>query len=123
MPSDKLFYAKVLSDKYKSGTHELGFNRSLFEKIIKKKGEVNKQIYDKLFISIDNIRSKSKIKLIDMEKLRFRVDINLDSRLLETTEPIDLTTTKNIRFIEKEINKEMENQIKQMLEFFKKKTG
>lgn len=33
----------------------------------------------------------------------------------------DLTTTKNIKFIEKEINKEMEKQIKQMLEFFKKK--
>ncbi|MEH6994774.1 Ger(x)C family spore germination protein [Neobacillus drentensis] len=120
LPSDKLFYAKILNDKYKSGTHELGFKRSLFEKIIKTQGRKNREVYDKLFISIDNIRSQSKIKLIDKEKLRFRVDVTLDSRLLEATEPLDLTTTKNIKFIEKKVNKEMEKQIKQLLEYFKK---
>ena len=37
--SDRLFYAKVMSDRYKSGTHELGFDRSKFKKIIKNKDE------------------------------------------------------------------------------------
>ena len=78
----------------------------------------DKQVYDKLFISIDNIRSQSKLKLIDKDKLRFRVEIKLDSRLLETTEPLDLSITKNIKFIEKEISKEMEKQIKQLLKIF-----
>ncbi|WP_251635006.1 Ger(x)C family spore germination protein [Neobacillus niacini] len=121
LPSNKLFYAKVLYDKYKSGTHELGFNRSHFKQIIKNQGRENKEVYDRLFISIDNIRSHAKIKLIDKEKLLFRVEVTLDSRLLEATEPLDLTSTKNIKFIEKKINKEMESQIKQLLEFFKKK--
>jgi spore germination protein len=122
LASDKLFYAKVLSDRYRSGTHEMGFNRSQFKKIIKKRdlGE-SKEVYDKLFISIDSIRSNAKIKLIDKKKLHFRVEVHLDSRLLETTEPLDLSTSNNIKFIEKIINKEMEKQIKQLLEYFRKK--
>lgn len=122
LKSEQLFYAKILSDKYKSGTHELGFKRSRFEKIIKSKDEgKDKKVYNKLFISIDNIRSYSKIKLIDKKKLRFLVEVKMDSRLLETTEPLDLTTTKNIKFIENEINLEMERQIKQLLEYFREK--
>jgi spore germination protein len=122
LKSEQLFYAKVLSDKYRSGTHELGFNRSHFEKIIKKKDEgKDRKVYNKLFVSIDNIRSQAKIKLIDKKKVRFRVDIKLDSRLLEATEPLDLSTTKNIKFIEKEINREMERQILDLLKYFRKK--
>jgi spore germination protein len=122
LKNEQLFYAKVLSDKYKSGTQELGFSRSRFEKIIKKKDEgKDRKVYNKLFISVDNIRSKSKIKLIDKEKLRFRIDVELDSRLLETTEPLDLSTTENIKFIEKEINREMEKQILDLLKYFREK--
>lgn len=121
LKSEQLFYAKVLSDKYKSGTHELGFKRSRFEKIIKEQDEgKDRKVYNKLFISIDNIRSQSKIQLIDKEKLHFSVDVKLDSRLLEATEPLDLAPTKNIKFIEKETNKEMERQILNLLKFFQK---
>lgn len=49
------------------------------------------------------------------------VEVELDSRLLETTEPLGLSTPKNIKFMEKEINREMERQIKQILEIFRKK--
>ncbi len=121
LKSEQLFYAKVLSDKYKSGTHELGFKRSRFEKIIKKKNEgKDREVYNKLFVSVDNIRSQSKIKLMDKEKRHFSVEVELDSRLLETTEPLDLSATKNIKFIEKEINREMEKQIKSLLKYFQK---
>jgi spore germination protein len=121
LKSEQLFYAKVLSDKYKSGTHELGFKRSRFEKIIKKENEgKDREVYNKLFVSIDNIRSQSKIKLMDKEKRHFSVEVELDSRLLETTEPLDLSATKNIKFIEKEVNREMEKQIKSLLKYFQK---
>ncbi|MFP7297975.1 Ger(x)C family spore germination protein [Neobacillus niacini] len=122
LKNEQLFYAKVLSDKYKSGTQELGFTRSRFEKIIKEKDEgKNKKVYNKLFISIDNIRSKSTIKLMDKKTPHFRIDVKLDSRLLEATEPLDLSTTGNIKFIEKEINREMEKQIMDLLQYFQKK--
>lgn len=122
LKNEQLFYAKVLSDKYKSGTQELGFNRSRFEKVIKNKDEgKDRKVYNKLFMSIDNIRSKSKIKLIDKNKIRFRIDVELDSRLLETTEPLDLSVPENIKFIEKEINREMEKQLLDLLKYFREK--
>jgi spore germination protein len=78
-----LFRDDRIVGEFRSGTHELGFNRSHFEKIIKKKDEgKDRKVYNKLFVSIDNIRSQAKIKLIDKKKIRFRVDIKLYSRLL-----------------------------------------
>ncbi|WP_342431987.1 Ger(x)C family spore germination protein [Neobacillus sp. FSL H8-0543] len=122
LESEKLFYLKILLDNYRSGTHEMGFKREKFNKIIKhKEGMDDKKVYNKMFINIDNIRSHAKIKLVDKEKLHFKVDVNLESRLLEATEAIDLSTPDNMKFIQKEIGKELEREIKNLILRFQKK--
>jgi spore germination protein len=121
LEATKLFYLKILLDKYKSGTHELGFKRERFSKIIQDKGVDDKKVYNKLFINIDNIRSHAKIKLVDKEKLRFRVDVDLQSRLLEATESIDLSTPDKMKFIQEEMSKEMEREIKNLISRLQKK--
>ncbi|WP_423798863.1 Ger(x)C family spore germination protein [Neobacillus sp. SAB-20_R2A] len=122
LPTNKLFFLKILADKYKSGTKELGFNRADFKSIFKEEeGRSFRTVYNKLFLNIDNIRSHTKIKLVDRKNLRFRVEIKFASRLLETTEPLELGSAKNVKFIERQIEKKMEKEIHDLLIFFQKK--
>ncbi|MDQ6599349.1 hypothetical protein E2K98_16850 [Bacillus salipaludis] len=116
---DKLFYVKLLSDKYNAGSKDLGFDRSQFEKIRMKTGEhAIRNLYNKLFVNIDNIQSSGKIKLIDKENLRFRITVKIKARLLETTEPLTVGDPKAIKLIEKKINKVMEHDITKLLNYF-----
>jgi spore germination protein len=120
--NDKLFYLKLLTDEYRIGSKELEFNRDEFSKIINVQGgQSYGEIYNKLFISIDSLRSNTKIHLINKKNLTFKVKVKMDSRLLETTNYLDLGNPANMKFIEKKINKEMESQIKKLLLFFQEK--
>jgi spore germination protein len=122
LSNDKLFYLKLLTDKYRTGSKELEFNRDEFSNIINVQGgQSYGEIYNKLFISIDNLRSNTKIDLVDKKNLVFDIQVKMDSRLLETTNYLDLGQPANMKFIEKKINKEMESQIKKLLVFFQKK--
>nr|WP_263326029.1 Ger(x)C family spore germination protein [Neobacillus sp. Marseille-Q6967] len=122
LENDKLFYLKLLTDQYRSGSKELDFERSKFEKIINPQyGSKYGQVYNKLFISIDNIRSNTQIDLVDKKNLLFQVKVTMDSRLLETTNYLDLSKPENMKYLEKQINKEMETQIKNLLLFFQEK--
>jgi spore germination protein len=122
LSNDKLFYLKLLIDEYRTGSKELEFNRDEFSKIINVQGgQSYGEIYNKLFISIDNLRSNTKIDLINKKNLTFKVEVKMDSRLLETTNYLDLGNPANMKFIEKKINKEMESQVKKLLLFFQEK--
>jgi spore germination protein len=119
LSNDKLFYLKLLIDEYQTGSKELEFDRDEFKNIINTQGGRNfGEVYNKLFISIDNLRSNTKIDLVDKQSLAFKVQVKMDSRLLETTNYLDLGKPANMKFIEKKINKEMENQIKKLLLYF-----
>jgi spore germination protein len=120
--NDKLFYLKILADKYRSGSKELAFNRQDFEKVIEtRNGRAYRNVYNKLFITIDNIQSDTKVTLIDKDNLRFKVEVYLKSRLLEATERLDLGVPENVKFIEEKMSQEIEKQLKEMLVFFQDK--
>jgi spore germination protein len=122
LSNDKLFYLKLLTDKYRTGSKELEFNRDEFANIINVQGGTSYgEVYNKLFINIDNLRSNTKIDLVDKKNLAFNIQVEMDSRLLETTNYLDLGKPANMKFIEKKINKEMESQIKKLLVFFRNK--
>jgi spore germination protein len=117
----QLFYLKILIDKFKAGTQEIGFKKNQLKKIfIKNENYTKKPIYSKTYISIDNIRSNTKIILVDKENLRFKVDIKLDSRLLEMTEALDLSKPASVKFLEKEVDKAMKKNVEDLLTHFKK---
>ncbi|MBO0958288.1 Ger(x)C family spore germination protein [Neobacillus sp. MM2021_6] len=119
LETERHFYLKILSDKYNAGTHEFGFKRSEFDEI-RNKGEEHsvRNVYNKLYIDVDNIRSHAKIKLMDKKNLKFKVEVELASRLLESTEPLDLSKPGAIKFIEKKLNTAMEKEMKQMVVYF-----
>ncbi|MEH7075435.1 Ger(x)C family spore germination protein [Neobacillus drentensis] len=120
MKHGDLFYLKILIDKYRAGTKEIGFKKDQLKKIIlKDENYTKKPIYSKIYVAIDNIRSKTKIKLVDKKNLRFQVEVRLDSRVLETTQALELGKPSSIKFLEKKFNEAMEKKIEKIVLHFK----
>jgi spore germination protein len=115
-----LFYLKILINSSRAGAREIGINKKQLQKLMMKNQTFSdSSIYNKVFLIIDNIRSKTKIKLVDKKNLHFKVTINLDSRLLEMTEALDLSTPESMRYLEKTLNKVMKKDVEDLLVHFK----
>ncbi|WP_026563823.1 Ger(x)C family spore germination protein [Bacillus sp. UNC41MFS5] len=115
-----LFYLKILVDKYNAGTKEMGFKTEQLKKIIlKNENYTKKPIFSKIYVTIDNIRTKTKIKLVNKKNLRFRVDIKLDSRVLEMTQALDLGKPASVKLLENKLNQSMKKKIEELLLHFK----
>lgn len=116
LETNKLFYLKILVDQYKAGSQEMAFNLKKFSKfIIKSAGHRQKELHNKMYITIDNIRSKHKIKLVNKQNLRFNIEVKLQSRILEMTEPLDVGNPAAIKLIEKEMSKAIKKDIEHLL--------
>lgn len=106
------FYIKMIKDRFKNGSIELAIKtdelkKSMFEK--KPREEV-------VYITVDDIKSSSDIKLIDAKSLTYELNIQADVRVLEMSEPVKVGDPKVIKDLEKALGKEMENELTILLE-------
>jgi spore germination protein len=104
------FYVKLLREKFKAGNIELilpieDIPDTLF---------MDKPKSDSLYINIDEIVSKSKIKIKDKSIPSFEVEIKMDIQLQEITEDI-VIDPKSIVVLEKQINKVMTKEIEDVI--------
>lgn len=104
------FFVKLLREKYKAGNIELKIPiEELPEKIF-----MGKPKSDLLYLNIDEIVSKSKIKVKDKKIPSFDVVIKMDIRLQEVTEDV-MIDPKSISALEKQINKVMTNETEKVI--------
>ncbi len=116
----ELFYLKILIDSSRAGAREIGIEKKQLQRLmIKNPLFPESPIYSKAFLIIDNIRSKTKIKLVDKKNLHFKITINLASRLLEMTEALDLSTPESMKYLENTLGKVMKKDVEDLLLHFK----
>ena len=115
--TEQSFYIMLINDKYKSGTKDI-IIKSDSPKLKGGQGLTNKTV-----ASLDSIRSRSNIKLINKEKLEYEIEIKLSGRMLEINSPIDIGNPKNMKLIEKEIKKSMKKDIEQLISFCQSKNS
>lgn len=109
------FYVKLLREKFKAGTIELKLPiEELPEAMF-----MDKPKSDFIYLNIDEIVSKSKIKVKDKSIPSFQIDVDMEIRLQEVTEDV-MIDPKSIAVLEKQINqvtsKELEEVIKKLQE-------
>lgn len=116
-----LFYLKILVDKYKAGTKEMAFKTEHLKKLIlKNENYTQKPIFNKIYITIENLRSNTKIKLVDKKNLRFKVNVEVDSRVYEMTQALELGKPASIKLLQKLFNQSMKKKIEELLVRFQK---
>lgn len=109
------FYLKLIKDKFKAGQHELSISKNGLEKYI-----YNCKKEDKIFLSFDNIKSQSKITLVDPKRPAFDIHIKMDTRIQEISTELDLANPKVIKIIEEKIKKELEQEANKLLSKLKR---
>ncbi|WLR43206.1 Ger(x)C family spore germination protein [Bacillus carboniphilus] len=110
------FFLKVVKDEFTSGTLELEFPREKLQDILTGKGVTST---NEVFVTIDNIKSTSTIKLIDKKIPSFKVDLNIDARLLEISEELVMGEKGIIALLEKEIAQKIEDKTVDLFEKLK----
>jgi spore germination protein len=108
------FYLKLINDRYKAGGFELVF---------KPEGVPKNKLSDNIALVLDTIQSKSDIKLIDKNNLKYKIKIKLNARLLEVNSKIHLMTPKEVREVEKLIEKKMKSEIEELINYCKSKNS
>ena len=101
------FYVKLIRDRFKAGSLEISVPKGKFNKMIKKKTNGTEK---GIFLSFDNISSKTKIRLMDKEQPKFDVKIELTTRLQELSEELDFSDPKVIQTLQKEMSKALTNE-------------
>ncbi|MCM3720533.1 Ger(x)C family spore germination protein [Solibacillus isronensis] len=110
LPAEDALYILMTQGKTHNGTLELELPITILEKSLSDTSE-------KLPIVIDSINSKRKIKLVDPAVPEFNLSIQFECRLLEVDSDVSMKGARNIQKLEKEINKQIESEIKRIIEY------
>jgi spore germination protein len=115
--TDQSFYLKLINDKYKAGSTELIF----MSESPKLKGFSHSE--RKTVISLDTIHSNSDLKLVNKKHLEFDIKVKLNARLIDINSDIDLTKSSNLKLFEKEVSKEMEKRVENLIAYCQSKNS
>ncbi|WP_240795577.1 Ger(x)C family spore germination protein [Aquibacillus halophilus] len=114
---EETFLIKLTTEKFKAGTHEITLPKEPFKEDIGY--DTDKSDKETIHFVLNEIRSKSKVKLDDTEKLSYTVEIKLVSRLIEISEPLIIEDEKTIKKIEKHSSEHFTKQLEEMMEKLK----
>ncbi|WP_113929202.1 Ger(x)C family spore germination protein [Bacillus sp. P14.5] len=113
---EKIFYVRSLLNSLKTGTTEVEIPRDKFEKEIEQaepqrnhKDEEN-TMEENFHITMDNIKNDYKINLVDKSIPSFDIKLELESRILEMTVPLNLSEAKVLRKLESELENSMKEE-------------
>ncbi|WP_345243303.1 Ger(x)C family spore germination protein [Pontibacillus salipaludis] len=117
LPVKKGFYLKLIESRFEAGHLEVGLPREKFKEYFK--SDRNHEEIDQMFVTFDEIKSKSKLELISPESLEFRVNITLEGRILEISDDLKIQDPKVVKLLEKEFASLIEKEIESVVEVFK----
>ncbi|MBN8193067.1 Ger(x)C family spore germination protein [Bacillus sp. NTK074B] len=110
---DKIFFIRSLMEEYHAGSVEVELPIDLFRPYLSSLhlGQEN----DKIYIMIDSIKSSHDITAKKTDNPSFRINLNIQSRLLEMSEEMKLSDPKALQLLQREIGFYIEKNIKDMI--------
>ncbi|KPL59949.1 Ger(x)C family spore germination protein [Rossellomorea vietnamensis] len=110
---DKIFFIRSLMEEYNAGSVEVELPMEKFKPYLSSLSAA--PLNDKVYLMIDSIKSSHKIQAEKKERASFKVELNIESRILEMTEELNLTKPKALQLVEDEVEKYIEKNIKDTL--------
>ncbi|WP_077624441.1 Ger(x)C family spore germination protein [Sediminibacillus massiliensis] len=105
------FFVKLLTDNYKTGRVQTSVPSEIFKEY--KKG-VNGGHAKQLDLVLSEIRSKTKINVQSIEKVKFKIDVKIEGRIMETTDSIKIND-EVMNKLEEEISKDLSKNLKELI--------
>ncbi|MGG4168252.1 Ger(x)C family spore germination protein [Rossellomorea vietnamensis] len=110
---DKIFFIRSLMEEYNAGSVEVELPLEKFKPYLSSLSAA--PLNDKVYFMIDSIKSSHKIQTEKKERASFKVELNIESRILEMNEELNLTKPKALQLVEDEVEKYIEKNIKDTL--------
>ncbi|WP_139488882.1 Ger(x)C family spore germination protein [Brevibacillus dissolubilis] len=115
IPSRSSFFLKLLRGRFHAGMIELAVDLDGLEAQQKRKGE-SKHTHS----VIDNISSKTKIRLKGQNPPRFHIQVDMYARLQEITSEIELSKPEQVKKLEVQLAKSITNEIENLIRTIQK---
>lgn len=113
---DKAFFIKLMRDQFRTGLFQL----SISTKDLKSVNPYEKNKGKMTPIVLDTIRSNQTVKLVSKNPPTFDVQIEMSARLAEMRYKVNFESKKDIRTIEREVEKNMEKKMAEVVKLLQK---
>ncbi|TFB22151.1 Ger(x)C family spore germination protein [Filobacillus milosensis] len=110
---EETFYVRLISDKFNSGQVEMKLPLKVLQNYLE---EYEKVTTDVVYVVLDQINNRADVELSNPEGLQFRVKLDIEGRIVELSERIDLSNKKALEAIEKEINNEVVENLQALIQ-------
>ncbi len=109
---DETFLVKLIIEDFRAGKREIILPRAPFDPFIQ--NDTDEQPKEDLYLTLDEIRSSADISLEDKKQLHYQVNVDLEARLMESSEPIKIDSDKVLNLLETEMSRKFEEQYEQL---------
>lgn len=110
---DKIFFIRSLMEDYNAGSVEVELPLDKFKPYLSRLPAAPDD--NKVYMMIDSIKSSYKIQTEKKERASFKVELNIESRILEMSEELKLSKPKALQLVEEEVENYIEKNIKDTL--------
>lgn len=117
LPVKTGFTLELFESRFEAGHLEIALPRDKFKPYFK--SNRSHEELEQMFVTFNDIKSKSKIKLTSPESLKFNVNISLEGRILEISEDLQIQDPNVMKLLEEEFASLIEEDIQSVVEIFK----
>lgn len=115
---ERMFFVMLMMHEFEHGQFQLQLPNDALIKYHKEES-MESPGEGSLYVSLHEIKTKRKIKPTKGTPTKQSMTLEMEGRLLEITQDIDLKNTKAIEALEKEIEKKVERQLEETLQVLK----
>ncbi|MDQ0159891.1 Ger(x)C family spore germination protein [Alkalibacillus salilacus] len=110
---DEVFLVRLIRDKFQSGRINLEMDIEPFKQYIEESQHNSRK--DQMYVVLDKLKNNTQIKLTNVDDLTYKVNVNLNARIIETSQQMTLENPKVVKILEQQINKKLEEDLKTVL--------
>ncbi|MGP4073588.1 Ger(x)C family spore germination protein [Piscibacillus sp. B03] len=113
IPIDDIFYARLVSDKFRQGQVDIKFPIEPFKNLMEDYEEPNS---DQVIVVLDQLHNRTDVEITNPAALNFKVDVDIKGRIVELTERIDLQNKEALKKLEEHISEEIKTNIERLIQ-------
>ncbi|KHE67569.1 spore gernimation protein [Halobacillus sp. BBL2006] len=114
LPADDIIYLMMLRNEMKHGEFQIELPQDSLDDHLKK-GSIKNPNESSLYVSLYQMGSNLSTKPTKGDPSSYSVNIKIEARLLEITKEVDLKSKKTIETLEKEVEKQIEDNLNRVM--------
>ena len=113
LPAEDIFYVKLLREGHENGSFNLVLDGKNLESLVANE----KEVPDEIPVAFESIKSKMTMKLVNQTTPEFDVNIDINLRLTEIDDAIQIEHKEKNEWLQKEVNKKMEAKLSDLIKY------